>query len=167
MLKLENISIALLLSAVFVNSKAVRSVSKDECTIACEEFDGQNFKFEYLCKDGGVAEHFISSLKSEINSKCGSIDFEMGDDHVKNELQLGDLEIYKNDMPSFFGDLEIVVPKSNQECVTDVSKKLKKIFYTNYVIVDTCKCPKTTQSLDESCKSPDSPFQIWLKDDSL
>ena len=164
MLKLTKISIALLLSAVFVNSKTVRSVSKDECAIACEMLDGE---LEHLCKDGGVADHIISNFKSDIKSTCGSIDFEMGDDHVKNELELGDLEIYKNGMPSFFGDLKITVPKSNQECVTDVSKKLKKIFYTNYVIVDTCKCPKTTQSLDESCKSPDSPFQIWLKEDSL
>merc|ERR1712014_98678 len=98
MLKLTNISIALLSSAVFVNSKTVRSVSKDECAIACREFDGQ---LEYMCKN--------VLYKSEIiDSKCGAIDFEMGDDHVKNALKyyISQLEDFKNDMPSLrrFGD---------------------------------------------------------------
>merc|ERR1711972_1039721 len=109
MLKLTSFSIALLLSAVFVNSKTVRPGSK-ECAIACEVLD---FFFalgglDLLCKNGKVEDDVVASLKSEIISKCGAIDFEMGDDHVKNELELGDLDNFKNNMPSFFGELEIV-----------------------------------------------------------
>merc|ERR1711972_465402 len=157
MLKLKNISIALLFSAVFVNSKTVRSVSKDECAYACGELDSY-----FVCKDGNFKmQGFSEVFKAQVHSICGTINFDLGDDQVKNAMDLGGLENYTSTMPSFFGDLTIVVPKSKQECLTFTSKMMKKMFQTAYEVVDSCKCPGIP--VDASCNKADSPFQTWLK----
>merc|ERR1712241_1326995 len=72
MLKLKNISIALLFSTVFVNSKTVRSVGKKECLYACNEYGPMLYG---LCEDGELRENYASNFKMHINLECGAINF--------------------------------------------------------------------------------------------
>ena len=164
MLTLKNITIALLFTAVFVNSKSVRKVKKKECYIGCVVYNGA---LNYICKNGELTDSYFTNIAiRKAIRKCKNIDYDMDDNHIAHRLELDRFEKMKRTLSSFIGDFKIEIPQSEQECLTFVKKLIKKQVQIAIEIHNVCKCQesKFDFNLDEECKKPDSPFQIWLNE---